>query len=53
MVYTFVFDIVYLNLNPIFKYFECNNDEIPIFGLYKHLILEIEPRDFLTIFLRF
>ena len=33
MVYASVIDIVYLNLTSIFKNFECNNVEIPNFGL--------------------
>ena len=53
MVYTFVNTIVYLNLNSIFNILNATGTKLPIFGLVKHLILEFEPRDFLTIFLRF
>ena len=48
---TFFVYLVDLNLSSIFN-IECNNDEISIFGLHKHFLLEIEPRDFLTTFLR-
>ena len=53
MVCNVVINIVYLNLNFIFNIFECSTYEISIFGQEKHYIVEIEPGDFLTIFLRF
>ena len=35
------------------QHFECNNDVISIFGLQKHLLLHIEPCEFLEIFSSF
>ena len=52
MVYTFVIDIVYLNLNSIFNILNAVTIKYR-FLANNNLILEIEPRDFLKIFLRF
>ena len=52
MVYTFVNNIVHLNLNSIFNILNAITTKYRLLA-YKYLILEIEPRDFLTIFLRF
>ena len=51
MGYTFVTNDAYLN--SIFNSLNAINDEISTVGQQKHNILEIEPSDFLEIFLRF
>ena len=51
MAYTFVIDIAYLNLNSIFHILNAKSTK-DRFLAYENTMLEIDPRDFLTIFLR-
>ena len=53
MGYTFVINIVYLNLNSIFNILNAIMTKYRFFGQKEHLILEIEPRDFLSIWASF
>ena len=49
MVYTFVIDIVYLNLNSIFNILNATMTKHRFLSQQKDLIMDIELRDFIKI----
>ena len=53
MDYTFVINVLYSNFTSIFNILNAIMTKYRFLLNKKHLILEIEPRDFLQIFLRF